>query len=215
MGSGVSSGLDDSKSVDIISKEILSKYSFYVLKSVIRNEDISLALASWNLFLMGSVPLYLERKASDLSFSSDCLTWFYENFYRISFEMQTSSRYLLSDSNKVQIKAVSSMISSIFSMFGGNDMDGAKKVLSHIARSHLSRGICAEEYPLVCNYLLLTLRYCLGDEWEDKYESAWNNLISVMLDILVPTALQEEKDKREKIAQELSLSRRETVVSDS
>mmetsp|Transcript_10414 Transcript_10414/g.10872 ORF Transcript_10414/g.10872 Transcript_10414/m.10872 type:complete len:133 (+) Transcript_10414:541-939(+) len=83
------------------------------------------------------------------------------------------------------------MISSSLNMF--KRPETVDRTLEKIAHGHFNKGVKAYQYPIAGKSLFLTFQYCLGPAWDPATERAWHRIFSHILNVLVKTAVIDEK----------------------
>ena len=119
MGAG-GSITSSSGNIEQSTLEILSLFKYYDSNALVTKDDLILANESWNLVISDTSGEFIRMKTSQSSFeATSCLSWFYDQFYIFSAEMDYQSQELYTGNLKVQVRALVSMIQSTLGMFKG------------------------------------------------------------------------------------------------
>ena len=209
MGAGAS--LQDNFGGVTIEERTVQLYPAYMIQGAVVDEsDLEHANISWKMIIDDESPEYLRLKGTDGFDKASCLTWFFDQFYIINSVLDEASASLYEDSLRIQIRALTGMINASLNMFKGQDLEKVNKILNSIARGHATKGVRAFQYPTVGEIFMLTMKHCLGTSYTDEIDLAWTKIFSVMLTIVIPAALREEraldkerqKEQKEKDQQE-------------
>ena len=68
--------------------------------------------------------------------------------------------------------------------------------LTILAKMHSSIGVLANQYSTMMETVLWTLKLVLGDAFDTYTKVAWIKCISIILEVLVPVHITEEKKQR-------------------
>ena len=145
----------------------------------------------WELVKSSTGNSYTKRKSDPTFQSLSCLSWFYETFYDRLFDIHPSCRSLFKQNMIAQGKALVNMISACLTLL--EKPTDLVKALVDLAKLHTTRGVMANQYGLVGECLLWTFDYCLQEEFTTDAKIAWVRIYSLMLSVIIPAAVEEEK----------------------
>ena len=166
--------------------------SWYVSNPTLSEEDAALAKRSWSLVVENKAAGYLKIKGSREDFPS-CVSFFYESFYTRLFEVEPASRALFKGNMDTQGKALTKMIGVALSLVK-TDVNTLVGALQGLARGHASKGVKSTQYGTVGEVLLYTLEKVLGsDAFDSATKHSWVVIYSLMMSVIIPVALLEEK----------------------
>lgn len=93
MGGGASTNHEGT--VEETVNKILGDCEYYINdESIITEQEIEAARASWQMIVEDRSPVYLEIRDTEGFDASSCLSWFYDSFFRISHENDQVSKEL-------------------------------------------------------------------------------------------------------------------------
>ena len=167
--------------------------SYMILDAVVTELDLEKARESWRMIVDDESPEYIRLKGTEGFHKTSCLTWFFDQFYVVSDLLDESSSSLYGHNIKVQIRALTGMINSSLSMFKDHDLDKVSKMLNEIAKGHATKGVKAFQYPIVGEIFMTTMEHCLGASYDNSVQLAWTKIFSVILTIVLPAAIREER----------------------
>ncbi|CAM9807728.1 unnamed protein product, partial [Heterosigma akashiwo] len=114
---------------------------------------------------------------------------FSDDFFASFFEAVPTARMLFNGKlRQVQWKLVK-MIGSMMS--SKESAAQRKKSLEELAALHGKRGVHPNQYAPFSVCLFETIKKRMGDYWTEEQENSWTALISSILHIMVPTAVQQ------------------------
>ena len=91
------------------------------------------------------------------------LSWFFDQFYVISGELDSGSVQLYGTNMKVQAKALTGMINMLLSMYKDKSDEDRQKGFGSLAKGHgTNRGVRSYQYAAVGGIFMKTLQRCLG-----------------------------------------------------
>ena len=149
-------------------------------------------MISWQHIQNDTSEVYLARKATPGFEASSCLQWFYDSFYDRLFDVHPAARPLFKNSMIVQGKALVHMISAALSLL--DNLPNLVSALQNLAKTHSLKGVLAVQYGIVGEVLLWTLTLCLGGQFDSATSLTWVKIYSVMLSVIIPIAIEEEKN---------------------
>jgi len=80
-----------------------------------------------------------------------------------------------------------------------NNLNQLVPVLKDLAKRHtISYKVLGNQYGVVGETLLATLGELLKEKWTATAQQSWLNIYCVMLSVLIPTAIEEEKKLQSK-----------------
>ena len=167
--------------------------SYMILDALVTEHDLEKARESWRMIVDDESPEFKRLKGTEGFDKTSCLTWFFDQFYVVSDLLDESSSSLYGHNIKVQIRALTGMINSSLSMFKDHDLDKVSKMLNDIAKGHATKGVKAFQYPIVGEIFMTTMGHCLGASYDDSVQLAWTKIFSVILSIVLPAAIKEER----------------------
>lgn len=195
MGSGVSSvkNLLGGPSTSDRAKELLEDFEYYIPNVNLTSHDLINVENSWNIILHNNVPDFIFAADPDRVVENQRSIFFYEAFARVAFELDSSSKNkLFLDTSKLQIPSITRMITKVVEMLKDDNAEAVRMSLRGLAFSHFDYGARSHYYPQVCKIFILALMASLDDLWDDDMNLGWVQVISFMLDCLVPAALEIE-----------------------
>jgi len=131
-------------------------------------------------------------KVRDLDDGKTALVYFYERFYNRLFTAHPSCIPLFKNSIGVQGKALVHMIGAATSLL--NNLGQLVPALQDLARRHsVSYKVMGNQYGVVGEVLIATLGEVLGEYWNNDHVNSWLKIYSVMLSVIIPVAIQEER----------------------
>lgn len=193
MGAGASTKvvIEDRTTTQVVD-ELMVVYDFYVPSAVIDPVDISVVLSSWSLISNNTSQEYLKRKANKSIEENSALDWFFFIFKKIACDFEYSTDNDCSYLGRIQVKSIVTMVSSVSVMFLEKDVITIGDILKDLAWKHYQFGVRGFQYPIVCEIFMIALHYCLGDSWDRCTAEAWGKLFSVIMDYIVPAAVDME-----------------------
>lgn len=181
-----------SQCIDKSVKEILCLFPDYQENVILSDHDICSVDESWGMIINDELPhclnIYEDRNSSDECY---CLNYFYDSFFKILYEMSGSNTIEASEGvfSSMTIKSIGNMISAVVIILKNKNMKEFKEKMEFVAITHVCFGVSPDQFPFVCEILVLTLRFCLRDKWEESAKHGWIRLFSYMLDFIVPVAV--------------------------
>lgn len=178
-------------------------------------EGAERAQAVWAMVLKDTSPAFQQlRRDKGVDAPTSCLAWFYDEFFKMSHERDSSSKKLYQENLKIQSRALVAMIETIIRVVVSMDDAALRTKISSIARGHCkNRGVRSWQYPIVSEVLLETFATCLGDEWDDTTRTAWEKMLSLVLSVNVPASLEAERELTEDEVAESSANRMRSAVN--
>jgi hemoglobin-like flavoprotein len=170
---------------------------YYIKDAVVTPEDAVRAKKSWSYITDDTGDKYLSSKDAPGFESSSCIEWFYDTFYKRLFDVHPAARPLFKNDMKVQGRALTHMISASLGLL--DKLPTLVETLEKLARSHTKKGVIAVQYGVVGEVLLWTFSQCLGNQFDAEMNVSWVKIYSVMLKVIIPVAIEEEKKAREKV----------------
>ena len=142
------------------------------------------------MIINDKAPGYL--KIRDPEDGKTALVHFYERFYSKLFTAHPSCIPLFKNNMAVQGKALVHMIGAATSLL--SNLGQLVPALQDLARRHsVSYKVMGNQYGLVGEVLIATLGEVLGDYWNDEHVTSWLKIYSVMLSVIIPVAIEEER----------------------
>lgn len=190
MGSAASFKLGHLLASKKTAQEILILFPDYEANVVLSKNDIVVIDETWGMIINDKISHCLNLSQYSGASASFCgLNFFYDSFFRILFEMSDCKPTIEASSMKLSIKSIANVITTVISILKEENIAEFKEKMEYVASTHGRYGVRPEQYPFVCEVLVLTLRFCLSDEWEQTSCHSWIRLFSLMLDFIVPAAL--------------------------
>ena len=179
--------------------------------AVINDQDAINAKRSWELVTNDTCEEFVKMKAAGGAKSS-CLAWFYDTFYDRLFDVHPSSRALFRGNMTLQGKALVHMITGALSLL--DNLPKLVDALHSLAKTHNTKGVLATQYGIVGEVLLWTFSRILGPQFDEATKMAWLKIYSVMLSVIIPVAIEQEKSAIEtKTKEDAKSSRRRPKVA--
>ena len=117
---------------------------YYIKDAEVTDADVDLAKSAWKMVVDDTSPEFITLKARPEGFDQQsCLSWFFDQFYVFSAEIDTSSMALYGTNMRVQAKALTGMVNMSLSIFKGKDLATRTESLNKLAKGHCKRGMHA------------------------------------------------------------------------
>ena len=169
---------------------------YYIPNAVVSPDDLAACKESWTMIVEDNPLVWTKDEEGS---HQSCLSFFFDQFYVFSAEMDPTAGSLYSSGIRIQAKALTGMISMIFSMFKSDQpADHVEISLKKLAHGHFGRGVRSHQYPLVGEIFIKTMEYCLKEAYTDAIKIGWINIFSVIFRYVVPAAIKEEDLNRSK-----------------
>ena len=123
---------------------------YYIKDAEVTDADVDLAKSAWTMVVDDTSPEFLTLKARPEGFDQQsCLSWFFDQFYVFSAEIDSSSMALYGTNMRVQAKALTGMVNMSLSIFKGKDLATRTESLNKLAKGHCKRGTRPFPHPIV------------------------------------------------------------------
>jgi adenylate kinase family enzyme/hemoglobin-like flavoprotein len=168
------------------------------------DQDIELIRSSWSSIVSGTSAFTGSVKEGsssspdnipdDATSANHPLGFFFETFYGKLFADYPHVKPLFKNATVVQGRALVKMIATAVNLV--KDMDQLTPVLVDLAQRHVKYGAIASNYGPVGEVLLYSLEKCAGaDTWTEAVRKAWLTAFSVIVSIMVPVAIKQEREE--------------------
>ena len=126
---------------------------YYIKDAQPVDADVDLAKSAWKMVVDDTSPEFITLKARPEGFDQQsCLSWFFDQFYVFSAEIDSSSMALYGTNMRVQAKALTGMVNMSLSIYKGKDLASRTESLSKLAKGHCKRGVyCSYQHSTVPN----------------------------------------------------------------
>jgi len=162
----------------------------YYISSPLTSEDTNLAIKSWNTILNNESTKYNnELILGNLNNINSCKEWFEISFYQRLFDVHPLSKNMFSNPN-TQGRFLTSLISFIFTALDNEEK--VKSRLIELALNHCKRGVKVCEYAILGDVMFWSLKEVLGSLYDEKTHLAWVKIFSMMLNVIIPVAIEQE-----------------------
>ena len=165
--------------------------AYYVKDASITENDVVLCRASWKLITDGTSSTYLETKSMDNNQSVSSVAYFCDKFYSRLFEILPQARELFKNNIQVQGRHLVGIVSTALNQL--RDAGRVEQMLVGLAHAHSKYGVKAAQYGIFGDVLFWTLSTCLGSDMNEISLTAWVKLYSLMLKIIIPVAIMNDK----------------------
>jgi len=107
----------------------------------------------------------------------------------------------------VEIEQQEKKLMTVFIVTIGNlhNRTYLNKLLKSLGKRHLKYGVSVEEYQLLGNTLIKTLRSFLGSKWSQKLENTWRQAYQLIVQIMLEGSGEEQKPTNDRSFQLPSL----------
>jgi len=174
-------------------EELVVKFPSYYIEGVdLTMDDCVRARQSWLLIVEDQSPEFQAKKQAIQATS--CVSWFYDSFYTRLFEVAPTTKPLFKNDMIVQGKALVKMITAALGLL--NETTQLVEALQGLAWGHAGKGVVSSQYGVVGETLLWTLAKVLGEAFTDEVKTSWLKIYCVMLSVILPAAVDEEKKMR-------------------
>lgn len=109
-----------------------------------------------------------------------------EIFYARLFELDPALKKLFKHDMKEQGKKLMATLGVVVA--GLNNLDAIVPVAQRLAIKHIDYGVKAEDYTVVGNALLYTLKQGLGDEFTAEVKQSWVAAYKLLADVMKQAA---------------------------
>jgi hypothetical protein len=165
---------------------------FFVPDAVMDDSEFTAVRNSWFLLVEDRCDHYDQLKAKGEMEHPSALVFFFHAFYERLFDVHPSVKPLFRSTVQVQGRKLVSMISMLLSLVDADAYSLHEKLIK-LARMHVAIGVLSNQYALMMETLLWTLKHCLGERVFDvRLRAAWLKCLSRVLQVLVPTHILEE-----------------------
>lgn len=161
-------------------------YSFYIKN--ISCDDIELIDylnldRTWKYVLNNELHLFKILKSNNEIENTDCLSWFYDTFYKNLYNFTPQIGNLFHNNLKIQSKALINIIQRCI-LFAKQASTNKKIDFYEIYVSHKKLNITINNYFELCYILLETLYECFGILF-NKYEYSWRKILSLVISNMI------------------------------
>ena len=126
---------------------------YYIKDALVVEADVDLAKSTWKMVVDDTSPEFMTLKARPEGFDQQsCLSWFFDQFYVFSAEIDQSSMALYGTNMRVQAKALTGMVNMIMAIYK-KDLAGRTEALQKLAKGHCKRGNCS----FFLTYIILSI----------------------------------------------------------
>eukprot|EP00808_Paulinella_micropora_P018080 g1214.t1 len=131
--------------------------------------------------------LQIGEAGEDLSNSNfSPAQFFYDNFYMHLFALNPKYRLWFSDNIARQGKMLAQLVGFIVHNCDQMDTHEFRKQTFNLVKVHNHRGVRAEDYDILGQALLMSIKASFGSEYTDRIKNAWTTVYSALLIAVLP-----------------------------
>eukprot|EP00808_Paulinella_micropora_P009071 g28379.t1 len=129
----------------------------------------------------------IGEAGEDMSNSSiSPVQFFYDNFYMHLFALNPKYRLWFSDNIAQQGKMLAQVVGFIVHNCDQMDTHEFRKQTFNLVKVHNHRGVRAEDYDILGQALLMSIKASFGNEYTDSIKRAWTTVYSALLIAVLP-----------------------------